>query len=463
MGTQPQNLVLSCLLAAVFMAVLDVAVANIALPSIGATLRASGVQLQFVTAGYIAAYGVLLITSARLGEVFGYRRIFTLGVLLFTVASFLCGIAWTPDALITFRVIQGVGAALMMPQVLSLIQLLFADAVRVRALSFYAAVIACGAIVGQILGGVLVGADIAGLAWRPVFLVNVPVGLVLLILCFWKIPRDNKTYNKSHSLDLFGVVLLSVTLLAFLLPITLAHELGWQAWAWFSLALGVLGLVSFIRHEGLLDRKGPRALIQPALVRSLHFSAGALAIFTAMAGYGGMLFLLTVYIQNGLHMGPLITGLAFLPSAVSFGIVSLTWRKLPAKYHSLLPPFGLLLAGASFWLLGMAVGAQAITIQMELAIFGFGVGMGLAFSPLFSQTLAEVPPEQSADASGVLTTANQLGQVLGIAGYGAILLSLFAGSLGAAGSAAITSYAMAIGSFVAATLAIVSGRSSKPE
>jgi EmrB/QacA subfamily drug resistance transporter len=445
---------LAIILTGVFMAILDVAIVNVAAPTIGKVMGATGAQLQLVVAGYIIAYAVLLITGARLGDLLGRKRMFLAGMLIFTVASLLCGVAWSTVALILFRLVQGVGAALIVPQVLSLIQLNFEGLQRARALGLYAAVIAGGAIAGQVLGGVLVAANLFDTQWRLVFLINVPIGLLALLAGVRRLPDDEG--HPGRKLDLPGVLVLSVAVLALVLPLTLGHQLGWPAWTWISLAGAAVLAIVFVFVERATGRGGGAPLVSGPLLRAPGMVVGVVAILAAMANYGGILFLLTLFVQQGLGHGPLVAGVVFLPSAVAFAITSLNWRKLPVTWHRRMVPLALLVAALSFVGLALSMRTGHITVGMELSIMFFGTGMGLAFSPLFAFALAHVPPVNAADASGVLSTVNQLGQVIGVAAYGTIFLSLFHVQADAPHAAMVTAFVMAIGGAVAAvtTLAL---------
>ncbi|MER6079719.1 MFS transporter [Streptomyces sp. NPDC001833] len=443
---------LAVLLTGVFIAILDVAIANVAAPSIGTDLHASGAELQLVVAGYIITYAVLLITGARLGDLAGRRRMFLTGAAVFTAASLACGVAWTAVALIVFRFVQGAGAALMVPQVLSLIQLNFAGTARAKALSAYATVIAGGAIVGQIAGGVLVSADIFGSEWRPVFLVNVPIGLVLLIAGARTLPKDPG--NPSRKLDLPGLATLSLAVIALVLPLVLGHELGWPAWTWVSLVLSVLFTLAFALVEGRSGRTGGSPLVPGRLLRAPGLAAGALALLAATANYGGILFLIAFFVQRGLGHGALAAGLVFLPSACAFGFASLNWGKLPARWHRLLPSAGLLLTMPALVGLALAMDAGHLSVWMEVCILLFGLGMGSAFSPLFAISLRKVPPANAADASGVLTTVMQLGQVIGVAVFGSVLLNLMHAPSDAPHAGFVTALLMAATGVLGAVIAL---------
>jgi MFS family permease len=451
-STSPRGL-LAVLLPGVFVAILDVAIANVALPKIQTSMHATGAQLQLVLGGYIIAYAVLLITGARLGDLFGRRRMYLTGVAVFTLASLLSGLAWSIIPLIAFRLAQGAGAALMVPQVLSLIQLGFTGEERAHALGKYAAVIAGGAIAGQILGGVLMWANLFGTQWRLAFLVNVPIGAWLLLAGPRALPRDQG--NPSRKLDLPGVVLMSLAVFALVLPLTLGHQLNWPAWTWASLAGCVVLAVLFVLVERRAERADGSPLIHGRLLRAPGMAAGALGILVAMGNYGGILFLLTLHVQDGLGHSPLVAGLVFLPSAVAFGTASLNWRKIPARFHHRMIPGGLLVSTLAFLGLALSVRHGDISVGMEVAILFFGGGMGLAFSPMFAFAMAHVPPANAADASGVLSTVNQLGQVIGVAGFGTVYLTSVAGHPGNSGhSAMITALLMAAGGLLATVITL---------
>src|SRR3989442_4046051 len=232
------KVLLGLILTGQFMAVLDASIVNVAIPTIRLDLGASGSDLQLIVAGYVIAYAVLLITGARLGMRLGFRTAFLWGLALFTAASLGCGIAPTSQALIVVRAIQGAGAALMVPQVFSLIQRNFTGAARAQALSTWAATLALGGLIGQVLGGVLVTADLFGTGWRPVFLVNVPIGLALLVASRRLLPLDQRT--PARPLDLAGLLSLAAAVLLLVVPLVLGHEEGWPAWTFLSLGASVI-------------------------------------------------------------------------------------------------------------------------------------------------------------------------------------------------------------------------------
>src|ERR1700758_1369183 len=245
----PPGVALAIVLTGQIMAILDTNIVNVAVPAMHATLGASGASLQLVVAGYTIAYAVLLVTGARLGDILGHRRVYLAGVPLFTLASLGCGLAPSTGVLVALRFLQGAGAAVMIPQVLSLIQRSYtAPGPRARAMSLYATVISGGSVLGQVLGGVLVSADLFGTSWRPVFLVNVPVGLA--VLGFGRLLPSGR-FDGVRTLDLPGLAVLIPVVLAFVLPLFLGQPLGWPAWGWALLAASLAGFALL----GVVERR----------------------------------------------------------------------------------------------------------------------------------------------------------------------------------------------------------------
>ncbi|MEU9893217.1 MFS transporter [Streptomyces phaeochromogenes] len=426
---------LAIVLAAQFMALLDVFIVNVAVPTIGAELHASGAELQLVVAGYAITYSVLLITGARLGDLLGHRRVYLAGLALFTAASLACGLAQGTGELIAFRLVQGAGSAVMIPQVLSLIQRNFTGEARGRALGFYAAVLATGAAAGQVVGGILVSADLFGTGWRPVFLVNVPVGLVLLALGARVLPRDDaRAPERAHRLDLPGLVLLGAAVSLLTVPLVLGQEKDWPLWAWLSLAAAAVDFALFCAYESRLARRGGTPLIAPRVLRHPGMGLAVFRIMAVMAVNGGFLFALTLHVQGGLGFSALRAGLTFAPTAVVFGLVGLTWRGWPASWQRALIPAGFALAAVSVAGVGLALrDGQGAGFWLYVAFAGVGTGLALGFGPTLTRALATVRPEDAADASGLLATVTQLGQLIGVAMFGTLFLNRLE-SLGAPGA-----------------------------
>lgn len=418
--------ILTVLLLAQFMAILDVSIVNVAVPTMRTDLHTPGAGLQLIVAGYTISYAVLLITGARLGDRLGHGRVFRAGLTLFTVASLACGLAPNAATLITFRFIQGVGAAAMMPQVMSLIQRTFTGAARARALSLYSAVIASGAVVGQVLGGVLVSLDVAGTGWRPVFLVNVPVGLLLMRLAPSRLPADRG--EPGRRMDPAGVATLSVAVLLLVVPLVLGHEENWPLWGWISLALSALAFAVFAVIEQRGAARGGSPLVSGRLLRTPGLVVAIAVLLLVMVGYGGFLFVFALHLQTGLGFGAAHAGLMFAPMAVGFAASGLTWQRLPAHWHRRIIPVGMAVAAAGYLTLAYCLhDATSGGAGAEIVLAVLGLALGAAFSPIVNVALARVPVADAADASGVLVTVFQLGQVIGVASLGTLFLSAISG------------------------------------
>lgn len=416
---------LAVVLAAQFMALLDVFIVNVAAPTIRVELHASGASLQLIIAGYTIAYAVMLITGARLGDLLGHRRLYLGGLLVFTASSLACGLAANTGQLIGFRLVQGAGAALMIPQVLSLIQRNFTGEARGKALGAYAAVLSTGAAAGQVLGGVLVTADLFGTGWRPIFLVNVPVGIVLLATGVRVLPKDRAAEpERRRGLDLPGLVLLGAAVSLLTVPLVLGQEEDWPLWSWVSLAASLVLFGCFLGYEARLAARGGAPLVAPRVLRIPGMGVAAARIGLVMAVNSGFLFALTLYIQGALGYSALRAGLTFAPTALVFGAVGLTWRNWPRRMQKALIPAGFALAAVS----AVAVGWVLRDIgdggfPMYAAFVGMGAGLALGFSPALTGALATVRQEDAADASGLLATVTQLGQLLGVAAFGTLFLN----------------------------------------
>jgi MFS family permease len=419
-------LMLAVLLLGQFMCIVDVLVTNVAMPSIAASLHASGASLQLVVGGYTIAYAMLLITGARLGDRYGRRRAYLAGVLAFTAASLACALAPDSQALIGFRLVQGAGAAVLVPQVFSIIQLNFTGPARARALSAYAAVLSAGAVAGLVLGGVVVSANLFGTGWRPVFAINVPLGIVLAVLVPRLVPADRPGAAEPEQLDLAGLAAAACAVLLVVLPLVLGAETGWPAWCFGSIAAGAVLAACFVLIERRVAARGGRPLLNLAVLRARALPSGLATLALSQVGYGGLLFAFTLHLQAGLGQSALRAGLSYVPFAAVFGLAGYNWRRLPAAARRFLVPVGLAVTAVAYLGLaaalraGPAGGAGTLTWAGLAAV---GLGLGLSVSPLLTQSLTHVSPARAADASGLLTTTVQLGQLLGVAAIGSVYLA----------------------------------------
>jgi MFS family permease len=407
---------LAILLLGQFMALLDLYVVNVAMPTISADLHASGAWLQLVISGYIVAYAMMLITGARLGSLYGHRRMYLTGAILFTLASLGCALAPVILVLVLFRFVQGIAAAVMVPQIMSVMQTRFTGADRAKALSAYGVVLSAGSVAGVIAGGLLVGADLFGAGWRPVFGINLPIGLLLILLVPRLVPADRPA--AARRLDLTGLAIATVAVLLIVLPLVVGHEVGWPLWTFGSIAAGLFLAAIFVRVERQQANRGGDPLLNLDVLRAPGLSAGLLTLACMQLALGGFMFVFTLHLQAGLGQTALRAGLTFLPLTVTFGLVGYFWRSLPQRVHYAVVPTGLALCGIGY--AGIAVGGPLLWIALAVA----GAGMGLSASPLVTQSLRHVPFDRATDASGVLTTTMQLSQVGGVAAFGTLFLSV---------------------------------------
>lgn len=459
--TRP-GIVLATLLLGQFMAVLDASIVNVAAPTVGTDLGASGAGLQLVVSGYLISYAVLLITGARWGDRIGHGRAFRTGLAAFTLSSLACGVAPGTGALVAFRFLQGVGAAIMMPQVMSLIQRTFDGAARARALSLYAAVISCGIVVGQVAGGLLVSSNLFGLSWRPVFLLNVPIGAVLLWLAARGLPAGRG--DSSRRMDLPGVAALSAAVALLVVPLVLGHELGWPTWCWMSLAGSASAFAGFAVIERGVARRGGSPLVPVKVLTAPGLLPAAVVMFLAMATYAGYLFTMALHLQSGLGRSAVQTGLMFAPAAVGFAVTGLTWRRTPAAWHTPMIPAGLLIAGLGYAALSPMLSGGGTGGWLEIDLLITGSALGLAFSPLLTVALSRVAPSNAADASGLLVTLVQLGQLIGVATLGTLYLSERhrPGVAGSAHAVSVTALWLGAGTLIAAAFALLLLRRRQP-
>jgi MFS family permease len=442
-GGEARWLMLVVLLAGQFMALLDVTIVNVALPTIGRSLRASGGELQLVVAAYTVSYAMLLITGARLGDLMGRRRMFLLGVALFTAASLCCGLAPDIGVLIAARFAEGAGAAAMMPQIMSVIQVRFSGAARARALSAYTAVLSSGFVAGQVIGGALVTANLFGASWRPVFLVNVPIGLAVLALVPRVVPADTPTGTRR--LDLLGLCVAVPAVCLIVLPLMLGHQENWPAWVFACIGLGCALCPVFIFAERSVAARGGDPLLSLSVSRAPGLLPGLATTVFIMVSYGGFLFSFAIHLQAGLGDSALRAGLTFGPCAVAFGLCGYFWRRLPASWHPYLTVAGCGAAACGFAVVAFDLrGGATGGLPLQVSLVATGAFLALAFSPLVTHALVAVPLRHAADASGLLTTAIQLSQAVGVAVFGSVFLTVDARGAAAASVRASSGHALAI-------------------
>jgi MFS family permease len=404
------------------MATMDASILAVAAPSLRTDLGTSDAQLQLVVAMYTLAFGALVVTGARLGDVLGHRRAFMVGLAAFTAASLVGGVAPDPAVLIFARASQGAAAALMTPQVLSIIQLRFAGEARARAIGAYSMILAVGVAAGQILGGLVVSAHLIDAAWRPALLLNAPLGIVLLLVARRGLPAGER--HAQRTLDFGGVAVLTTAVLALVVPMTFGRDAGWPAWVWPSFAFSGLALGGFLAIEQRVTARGGHPLFDLELLRNAGIAAGVASVALLMGCYSGFLLSLTLHLQNGLDFGPLHAGLIFAVYATGFATASLTWTRASTAVRDRLPIAGPLVMGSALLGVGLVAAGGGWPAAATLPLlFAGGVGHAWGFSPLASRMTAEVRAGQAADMSGLVLTASLVGNVLGTAGFVGIYLA----------------------------------------
>jgi EmrB/QacA subfamily drug resistance transporter len=414
------------ILAVECMDLLDGTIVNVASPSIRADLHTSLSALQWIAGGYALAFAVGLVTGGRMGDIFGRRRLFLIGIAGFTLSSALCGLATSPGMLIAFRLVQGTFAAVMIPQGFGIIRQAFPPDELQKAFGLFGPVIGASAVLGPILGGALVDGNLFGTGWRMVFLVNVPVGVVAFGGSQRVLPESRA--ERRPTLDLGGAVLVSLAAALLVYPLIQGREAGWPAWTFVSIAASVLTLVAFVALERRRERAGVSPLVTPSLFRKRVFSAGLATVLVFFSGMIGLILVFTLYLQLGQGFSAIGAGVAFAPWAL--GVAS----GAGAGAGFLGPRLGrpTLHLGLAVMAAGLAamlavvhgggdhVSAWALAGPEALA----GVGMGAMLAPLFDFVLAGVDDDEVGSASGVLNALQQLAGAVGIAVIGTVFFSL---------------------------------------
>lgn len=418
------------LLAGQAMVSMDGSILVVAAPSLQGSLHASGAELQLIIASYSIAFGGLVVTGARVGDNIGPSRAFRSGLGAFTAASLVGGLAPTPAVLIGARVVQGAAAAVMTPQVLSIIQSSYREERRARAIGAYSMILAVGVAAGQIVGGLLVSAHLLAAAWRPALLLNAPIGALLLPASRSRLPMIAP--SRQH-LDLAGVALLSAAVLAVIIPLTFGRQLHWPTWIWPCLLCAMIAAGAFVGHERRLAADGGRPVLDLDLFRLPTVTRGMLTLWLVMGCYAGFLLTLTLHLQGALRFAPVHAGLIFAIYACGFATASLTWPRAPERVRARLPPTGALTMAAAIFSIGLLArdGGWSTAVAAPLLLLA-GAGHALGFSPLAHRLTNSVRATQAADLSGLILTANVLSQVVGVAGPGGIYLSLEAHGSGSA-------------------------------
>ena len=416
---------LATVLPATFMQLVDVSIVNVAVPSIQRDLGASYAEIQLILACYQLAFACMLITGARLGDILGRRRMFLAGLVGFTITSALCGAAPSPEVLVAGRILQGLAAGVMFPQVISVIQVTFAPAERGRALGLYGVVVGLASIAGPLLGGLVIALDPLGLDWRGVFLVNVPVGIAASLAAARHLPES--TAPDARALDVPGALLVTAGLFMLVFPLTEGRERGWPPWIGAMMAAAALTLAGFWVVQRRKTAQDASPLVYTTLLADPVFRRGLILASTVTTGLPSFFLVLTIYLQVGLGLSALEAGLTTLPYALGAAVGSLVSDRAMQRFGISSLQAGCVLMSAS--MIGLQVilrllGAEAQPSHLLALLFSGGLGLGLLLSPMTNVILSAVQSREVGSASGVLSTGQQVGGALGVALVGLLFFEL---------------------------------------
>jgi EmrB/QacA subfamily drug resistance transporter len=435
----PRALMLPVVLTGVFVTILDFFIVNVAIPTTQRDLHAGSTAIEWVVAGYGLAYGSGLVLGGRLGDVFGRRRMFAIGLALFTVASAACGLAPDTGTLLAGRIAQGASAALLAPQVLAILRTAYHGPAQQRAINAYAVTMGLAAVFGQLIGGLLIQADVFGLGWRACFLINLPIGAAALLLAPRVIPEGRP--GGPVRLDLGGTALITLALAAILLPLIEGREQGWPLWTWLSFGLAAALLVGYAR------RRYETPVLDLTLFRERAFTAGLLTQLAFTMGMAGYFLVFALYVQQGRHLDALQAGLVFTPIGAGYLTGSLLASRLAARLGRQVIALGGLTRALGLSLLLVAVARQVATGWLALPLAVDGFGMGLALAPIMGNVLSRLAPRHAGAVAGALTTTQQVGGALGVAIVGILFYGNASGGVAPA-------FEHGLGYLIVVTLAI---------
>jgi EmrB/QacA subfamily drug resistance transporter len=452
MDTRTRWLALLVLCLGDLLIVLDISIVNVALPSIREDLGFSEASLAWVINAYTLTFGGFLLLAGRLGDIYGHRRVFVLGVGLFTLASLFCGLATSQEMLVAGRAVQGIGGAIVAAVALSLIMTLFTEpAERAKAMGVIGFVAAGGGSIGVLAGGVLT--DL--LSWSWIFLVNIPIGIGVIAACLVLIP-GTRLEGASRSIDIAGAITVTASLMLAVYAIVNGNEQGWTSARTLGL-LGVAaaGLAFFVWRQSRVE--SPLMPLGLFKLRSVATS-NVVGVLWSAAMFA-MFFLAALYLQLVLGYSPLEVGLAFLPANLIMGAFSLGLSAKLVMRYGVKPP---LVAGMTLVAIGLGLFARVpvdgtFAVDALPSMLILGVGMGMAMNPLFLAAMGDVQPEDAGVASGVVNTSFMMGGALGLAVLASVAASVSGGDTSPAALVEGYQAAFVIGTVFAVAAAVVAG------
>jgi EmrB/QacA subfamily drug resistance transporter len=420
-------LALFVLLAAAFMDLLDATIVTVALPAIRLDLGASYAATQWLTAGYTLAFGLGLITGGRMGDRYGRKKTFMVGIAAFTITSAMCGVAQSPEMLVVSRLLQGAAAALMVPQIMATVFAVFPSKERAGASGAYGAIAGLAAVAGPLLGGVFVSYDVLGLGWRGIFLVNVPVGIIAFLAAGALVPETKS--DRPLKMDLIGVVLVTLSLVLLLYPLVQGESQDWPAWMFLALVASPVILGIYALYARARDRRDGSALVPLRLFGDRGFAAGVIVLLVLDAAMIGFSVALSIVLQAGYDYSPIKTGLVFLPWAIGGGIAAGMGNGLVPKLGRNVPALGAIIMAASMVWIGLSTSDAALSwLELVPGLLFFGIGMGFLIGPAFTIAGAKVNYRDAGAASGTLSAALQIGSATGVAVLGVLFFNILVGA-----------------------------------
>ena len=431
------------LLIAMFMSLLDTTIVNVALQTIRKNVNGAGHPtasadvLLWIISGYALAFGVALIPAGRLGDRLGHKWVFFTGLALFTAASLACGLAQSDIQLIVFRVIQGFGAGIFVPAVTAYIQILFQGKVRGTAFAIMGAVIGVSSALGPIVGGLIIQGFGTTNGWRLIFGVNLPIGVVALILTIALIPGNKKLAEiiksapalaRTGGVDWIGLLLLAAGLVAILVPLIEGQQKGWPLWTYLLLAAGVVLLVLFAGYEVFYVKGGNSPLVPPHLFSHPAFTGGTILALVYFAAFTSIFFTISLLWQEGLGHTALESGLVSVPFAIGSIIASSQSNRLAQRLGRTVLLLGtalVVLGLGAVWLILLNVKPADLTSwQFLVPLFFAGLGNGMFIAPNAQFIVATVDSSEAGAASGVISTMQRVGSAIGIAIIGSVLFGV---------------------------------------
>lgn len=461
---------MSVLFLASFMNLIDVTIVNVALPSIQSGLAANSTQLEWVVAIYVLAFAAGLLPFGRFGDIFGRKRVFMIGLAGFTFSSALCGLAPGIGFLIAARALQGIAGAMMVPQVLAIVHVIFLPDEKGRVFGLFGAISSLGAVAGPVLGGLLISADLWGLGWRSIFLINLPLGIGALIGAVRSVP--DVPSDDRVGVDWGGIALFAATIILLVFPLIEGRNFGWPWWCFALMGASLWLAFLFRRSQKQQAARGHSELLPARLMSNRGFRSGLVLVTFFFSGIPGLFLILAIFFQSGFGMSALQSGLATAPFPVGVMVATAVTGRFGARW-----PNGRVAAGAAFLAVGMVLlnqvirvsGGEIDAVRFVAPLLICGLGMGIAIAALFQAVLGSVPARDAGAGSGTLQAFQQVGAVLGIAIVGQIFFATLMASEQPAGpayidaAAAATWYPIAVFTGITLCLAWITTRKERIE